>query len=297
MIKTILYRALAGLFSAGLSYAGHVTTDSSLTMGYLTTALSSANTASNPWVMPDNCTSQPLWQLVPDPWAVNAGATGSIAMQYTGKGSIITTVNLSNLTSEGVNGFPFVFFGGDPYGDRISGQPVTFPAQLSAMSSLVTDISYVLSVTGAAPGDLDIGFDEWLIPSANFAGGPSGALEVMVLPYFNFSWAPAGHLVGTITQPVTVNGITTSMVFNEYSTGTGAGHEIIFFPRDRQISSGDVQFDLLNFLNIGAATGGIGSSWYVAGIEFGSEFGHTTTAKYTLTTTKILIEQNFVSGQ
>lgn len=268
------------------------TTDASLTLGTPVTAASAGSTANNALVWSPSI-PKPLWQLVPDPWGVNRNAIGSIKMRYTGAGSIITTVNLANLTSAGVNAYPFVFLGSDPFGNRVSGQPLTFPVQLSSLSSLVTDVKYTLSVTGTPPGDLDIGFDEWLVPAPTYTRGFGGALEVMVLPYFQFSWAPAGHLVGTLTEPVTDNGRTTSTVFEEYSTGTGVGHEIIFFPGGGQISSGDVRFNLLHFMNAGAATAGLNSKWYLTGIDFGTEFGHAASANFTLTTKKLEIEQYF----
>lgn len=294
--KTFMFLAIILLCYSRLSTAAHITSDASLTLGAPVTTVSAGNQANNPFVW-NPCSSQPLWQLVPDPWGVNNGAVGSIKMQYTGTGSIITTVDLSNLTSAGVNGFPFVFYGSDPYGNRASGQPLTFPVQLSSMTSLVADVNYALSVTGKAPGDLNIAFDEWLIPSDTYVGGPGGSLEIMVAPYFNFAWAPAGQLIGTFAEQVTVNGQTKAMVFNVYSTGIGAGHEIIFFPTAGQIASGDIRLNLLDFMNAGAAVAGLNSSWFLAGIEFGTEFGHATSANYTLTTSKIEIEQNIIPPQ
>ncbi len=270
------------------------TTDTLLTHGRPATTVAYPASGPSNAVVYYGASWQPLWNINTNPWRVNSNATGSIKMQYTGTGSIITTVDLANLTSEGVNGYPFILYGSDIFGNHIGGQPPIFPAQLSSMSSLITDINYTLAVIGTAPGDLDVGFDEWLMPSATYKGGSASAvLEVIVLPYYDFTYPPPGSLVGTIREPVTLNGTTTSMVFNEYSTGTGAGHLIIFFPSGSQISSGDVRFDLLRFMNAGAATGGVSSSWYLAGIELGTEFGHATSADYTLTTKKIKIEQHF----
>lgn len=284
------------LIFSGVAFAGHTTSDGSLTLGVAATGTSSGNTATSP-VIWDKCSYRPIWQLVPNPWGVNSDAVGSIQMQYAANGSVVTTVNLSNLVSAGVNGYPFLFVGHDPYGDHMDGQPLTFPLQLGAMTSLFVDVDYSLSIAGAAPGDLNVGFDEYLIPTSGYASGLSGAVEIMVLPYFKFSWAPAGHFVGTVTEPVFVNNKMVLMVFNEYSTGTGPGHEILFFPRDSQISSGDVRFNLLDFLNTGAATAGVSSNWLLAGVEFGTEFGNTTAATYTLTTKKLQIDQEFSNGQ
>jgi Glycosyl hydrolase family 12 len=293
----IIKLIVAPLLFAGTSFAGHSTSDGSLTLGVPVTAASSGNKATNSIIF-DKLSNQPLWQLIPDPWAVNSDAIGSIQMQYTGNGTVATTVNLSNLASEGANAYPCLFIGHDAWGDSMGNQPLTFPVQLGTLTSLYVDVDYTLSIPGAAPGDLDVGFDEWLLPTATYAGGQAGAVEIMVAPYFNFSWTPAGKLVGTVTEPVDVNGKMQEMVFNEYSGGTGPGHEIIFFPRDGQILSGDVRLNLLDFMNIGASTAGVvAPNWFLAGIDFGTEFGHTTTAKYTLTTKKLQIDEEFTSGQ
>lgn len=296
MTRTPMVLTLALLFFSKVPYAANITSDASLTTGNAVATSSTGNQASNPFVT-SKCSSGHLWQLVPDPWGVNKTATGSIKMEYSGTGSIVTTVNLSNLASMGVNGYPFVFYGSDPYGYHVNGQPLTFPAQLSSMSSLTVDVNYSLAVSGMPPGDLDIAFDEWLIPSATYTGGPSGALEVMVAPYFAFSWAPAGYFVESVKEPVIINGKATTLIFDEYATGTGAGHEIIFFPHEGQIPSGDVRLNLLDFMNRGAITAGLNSSWFLAGIDFGTEFGHTTSAQYTLTTNKIDIEQDLIQPE
>jgi len=96
-------------------------------------------------------------------------------MSYSGTGSITTTVNFTGLNSTAVNGYPFIFYGGDQWGDQIGDQPPHFPAQLSAMSSLIVDVDYSLSLT-RTPGDFDIADDEWIIPTENYTGGSGGAL-------------------------------------------------------------------------------------------------------------------------
>ncbi len=73
---------------------------------------------------------------------------------------------------------------------KIGGQPPQFPALTQSMRSLIGDISYSLS--GTTGGDIDITYDEWLIPTPLYIGGIGGSLEVMVMPYFNFAYGPAG---------------------------------------------------------------------------------------------------------
>jgi hypothetical protein len=292
----IQFLAVGICLASQLSYAAHITSDASLTLGIPATAVSTGNSATNPIIW-NKYASQTLWQICPDPWGVNNDAAGSINMQYAGNGSVVTTVNLSKLVSTGVNGYPHMFYGHDSNGYHMDGQPLTFPAQLSTLSSLTVDVNYSLSITGAAPGVLNVGYDEWIIPSATYTGGMTGALEVMVLPYFQSSWPPAGQLVKTFTAQVVLNGKATSMAFNEYSTGTGPGHEILFFPRDIQTATGDVRINLLDFLQEGVATAQLNTSWFISGIMFGSEFGHTSVAKYTLTTNKLSIEEEFNTAQ
>ena len=235
-----------------------------------------------------------LWELFPDPFAIGSG-NGTIKMAYSGTGSITTTVNLSGVDNQGVNAYPFIFYGGDQWGDQIGGQPPKFPAQLSSMSSLIGDIAYSLS--GTTGGDMDITYDEWLIPASTYTGGIPGSLEVMVMPYFNFAYGPAGSFVKTFTEPVTVNGNVVNMNFQEYSTGTGGGNTVFFYAAPaQQVTSGEVRLNLLDFMKEGAATGGVGNSWWLAGIEFGTEFGDGATENFTFNVTKLDIEQTMSSG-
>ncbi len=229
-----------------------------------------------------------LWELDPSAWGVTSG-NGSSKMSYSGAGAITTTVNFSGLNTTAVNGYPFIFYGGDQWGDQIGGQPPQFPAQLSAMKSLMMDVNYSLSLT-QAPGNLDIADDEWLIPTQGYTGGSGGALEVFVAWYFNFAYGPAGSFVKVFTEPVTLNGTATSMNFYEYSTGSGPGNFIAFYP-ESNIASGDIRYNLLDFLNEAAITAGLNSSWWLAGIEFGSEFGDASSVNYSLTVTKLQIAQ------
>ena len=290
--KVSILMAVALALVARPTCAASITTDASFTLGTAVKGTSSGSTQVNPIVW-SKCSWQTLWQLNPNPWGVNSDAKGGITMTYSGNGSVVTNVDLSGLTLAGVNGYPHIFYGHDPFGYHMDGQPLTFPVSIKALNSLTVDVNYALTISGTAPGDLDVAFDEWLIPTADYTGGFGGSLEVLVAPYFNFGWAPAGTFVGIVTEPVTIDGKLVSMVFNEYSTGSGPGHLISFFPRDRQIASGDVRFNLLDFLKAGAATAGIDYNWYVAGIDFGTEFGKAPAAKYTLTTNKLSIEQEF----
>jgi hypothetical protein len=276
-------------------HAANIASDGSLRLGRPSKASTVGNKQTAPVIWLNGCNSTALWQLVPDPWGVNPDATGSITMIYSGNGSVVTTVNVSNLAQKGVNAYPFIFYGHDPFGYHVDGQPLKFPAQLGSMRSLILELNYSLAME-RTPGNLDVAFDEWLIPSPAYTGGAAGAVEIVIAPYFVFDWGAAGKYIGTFTAAISLNDTPTSMAFTVYSTGIGPGYLLTFYPRDEQIASADIRFDLLQFLKAGAAIAGVDDSWYVAGIEFGTEFGHTSSAKYTLTVEKLLIEQNLLQA-
>ena len=88
------------------------------------------------------------------------------------------------------------------------------------------------------------------------------------------------------------------MVWNEYVNGSGGvGSEVVFDPKTTQISSGEVKFNILDFLNEAIATSGgtVDSSRYLAGMDWGTEFGDATSTAFTLTDTKIEYEEQFKS--
>lgn len=278
-----------------------ITSDSLLNTGNAATDTATLNgTSSNPFVLKTSNASLHLWQILANPWGVSSLTSGSTSISYTGSGSVVTTVNYIGVNSSGVSGYPFIIYGSDPYGTTpINTQGPTFPAKISSMSSLIADVKYTLLLT-SAPGNLDVGFDQWVVPTSSFTGGPSGALEVFIAPYFDFGGACSGGGASFVTNfsvNVTLNGTTSSQTWEEYAWGTGPGNEIIFCPSGTQISSGEVRFNMLDFINqaistSGSGTGGkIDSSWYVAGIEYGTEWGNSTSPDYTLTSTKIDIEQ------
>jgi len=246
--------------------------------------------------------SNQLWVLVTDPYAITSGS-GTIAMNYSGSGALTTTVSLSGLNSAGVNAYPFVQYGSTPYGNlapSVNGQPPQFPAQLSSMCSLIGDISYSLTGT-LGSGDIDVLYDLWLVPSNTFTGGQTGSLEVGVFPYFNFADGYAGTSVKTFTDTASLNGTSTSIAWQEYSTspGGGANNSVFFYPPTSgdgsNFTSGEMRLDLLDFLNEASSTQGLNSSWWLPGIPLGTELGDNTSQSYTLTLTQFDIEQSLVS--
>ncbi len=187
-------------------------------------------------------------------------------MAYSGNGSITSTVNLSGLHNQAVNAYPFIFYGGDPYGDQIGDQPPQFPAQLNSMSSLIFDVTYAL--TGTPAGDIDVLFDQYLIPSSTYSGGLGGVLEVEVLPYFNFADGQACSFVKTFKEPITINGTVTNVAFSENSCGPGAGSDILFYPPGNGYPADEIRFNMLDFANEAASTAGLSSSWWLAGLSW-----------------------------
>jgi hypothetical protein len=235
--------------------------------------------------------AEALWALFPNPWNVLTG-NGSIDMTYSGTGSITTTVNLTGLNIDAVNAFPLIFYGSDEWGDHAGAQPPTFPVQLSSLCSLVSDVTYSFSGPEIG-GDVDVLYDEYLIPNQTYTGGQGGALDVAVIPYFNFAYGPAGNYVKTITEPVTVNAIATTMKFDEYVGGSGPGAVVDF--DGNAAPSGELRLNLLDFFKEAIVTAGGGivdSSWWVSGIQYGPEFGDSPVENFTFSVTKFKLSES-----
>ena len=230
--------------------------------------------------------SKNLWLLYNNPWGIKSGS-GTMTQTYGGNGSITTTINLTGLPGGGVDAYPFVLYGCDPWMDCFQDQPPQFPKQLSAMSSLMVDISY--SMTGNITGsDIDLLFDEWVCNSAT-PSDSSQCLEIEVLPYYSFVYFGGGTFIKTINEPVTLNGITTTFSFDEYV----GGPNVLFYPHVMPgLPAGELKFNLLDFLKSGVTAFGNNSYQYVAGIELGTEFGAKSTQTYTLTLSKFEIDQS-----
>jgi hypothetical protein len=229
------------------------------------------------------------WNLVPDPYGITSGS-GTINIAYSGQGAIKSTVNLTGLDMDTVDAYPFIGYGADVFGYGIDGQAPQFPAKLSSMTSLVFDTSFTLS--GAFTGNIDILFDEWLMPTATYSAGASGAVEVEILPYFSFVNSFFGTYIKTFTVPVTLNGAATTLSFDEYASaiGAGGGSLILFYPT-QGLTSGELRFDALTFMNEAASTAAVDSDWLVAGFDLGTEFGQSATEAFTFTVNKLDIEQ------
>ncbi len=231
-------------------------------------------------------TSTNLWLLYSNPWGITSGS-GTMNQTYSGSGSITTTINMTGLPGGGVDAYPFMLYGCDPWMDCYQGQAPQFPKQLSAMSSLITDIKY--SMTGTITGgDIDLLFDEWVCNSST-PSDSSQCLEVEILPYYSFVYFGGGTFIKTINEPATLNGASSTFSFDEYVTS----NNVLFYPHTMPgLASGELSFNLLDLLNAGVSGFGNSSYKYVAGIELGTEFGASSAQSYTLTLSKFEIEQS-----
>ncbi len=270
-----------------------ITSDSELNTGAaaLTSYTAPGTGGSSTAVRLATNSSKNLWLMNNDPWGISKGK-GNMTQTYSGRGSITTTINLTGLPRAGVDAFPFVLYGCDPWMDCFQNQPPQFPKKLSAMSSLVIDIKYAM--TGTITGsDIDLLFDEWVCNSST-PSDSSQCLEVEVLPYYSFIYFGGGTFIKTINEPVTLNGNTTIFSFDEYIGGTN----VLFYPHKKPgLPSGEFKFNFLDFLKEGVSAYGNSSYQYAAGIELGTEFGASSTQSYTLTLSKFEIEQTLVSTQ
>ncbi len=229
--------------------------------------------------------SKNLWLMYDNPWGISSGS-GTIIQKYSGSGSFTTTMSLTGLPGGGVDAFPFVLYGCDPWMDCYQDQPPQFPKQLSAMSSLTVDVKYGL--TGTITGsDIDLLFDEWVCNSSS-PSDSSQCLEVEILPYYSFVNFGGGNFIKTISEPVTLNGVSTTFSFDEYVGGTN----VLFYPHTMPgIASGELKINLLDLLKAGVTAYGNSSYQYVAGIELGTEFGASPTQSYTLSLNHFEISQ------
>lgn len=272
----------------------YTTSDSSLNIGSALIETSSApGTSGSVGVVHSAANSSTgLWLLYTNPWGVTSGS-GTISVNYTGSGSIITTVNLTGLPGGGVDGSPFALLGCDQYsGCNTTGQPPQFPKQLSAMSSLVVDYSYTMTGTISGSRDIDMIWDEWVCDS-NHPSAISDCLEVEVLPYYAFSLGHGGTFIRTEELPVTLNGSCGTLSFDEYVWG----QDVLYFPHSLPgLATASMRFDMLTLLGQAVADYGNSTFSWLMGMEPGTEFGGNATQFYTLTLTKFGVEQTLAGG-
>lgn len=270
-----------------------ITSDSALTNGKATTTTYKAPGTGgiNGTVPLASNSATTLWLMYDNPWGINSGS-GTITQTYSGTGSITNSINLTGLPGGGVDAYPFVLYGCDPYSDCYNGQPPQFPKQLSSMSSLVLDLNYSLTGTITGNRDVDLLYDEWVCNSSK-PTDTSQCLEVEILPYYSFMYFGGGTFVKTINEPVTLNGTATTFAFDEYVGGTN----VLFYPHTMPgLASGELRFNILDLLNAGVTAFGNSNFQWLCGIEVGTEFGANASQSYTLTLTKLDVEQTIAGS-
>jgi hypothetical protein len=293
---------VAWFLSLRVSAQKLVTTDSLLNTGTaLTTTYNAPGTNGiNGVVHPVGNGSPSLWNMYDNPWGVTTGS-GTIVQNYSGSGAITTTMSLTGLPGSGVDGSPFVLYGCDQYYGSThtcwQSQPPQFPKQLSAMSSLVIDFNYALSGTLSGTRNIDVIFDNWVCKTNQPTQIPD-CLEVILNPYYNF--APGGWTYyKTINEPATINGASGTWSLDEYYWGAGS---LLIAPHSLPGPTSEaLRFNLLDILNKAAAdykvifSDNTSYSWLM-GIELGTEFGGNSAQSYTLTLSKLDVEQTLSGG-
>ena len=221
-------------------------------------------------------TKEILWVMMGNPWGVTAGA-GHTTMNYSGAGDVTATVKYTGLNPGGVLGYPFLGYGADPFGFQNGGDAAArpqFPMRLDRMQSLVVDLSFK---TGGnrLPDDLDVAFDNWLIPRAGYADAQAGSVEIMIMYYYKFAWLNSCAYQKSFAAPAVVDGEATTLKFDVYGCLKGPGTYIMFVPVEGQNRlTADIRMDILPLMNAGAEMSGVGTTWLLAGLQFGTEWGN-----------------------
>lgn len=280
------------LMGVTLAQTTYTTTDSFLDKGKATTTTyyAASRNGLNGFVKSATNSSDILWLMYDDPYAITSG-TGTIKQTYSGAGSLTTTIDLTGLPTSPVVAYPFVLYGCDPYNDCYNGQPPKFPKQLSTIQSLIVDTAYALTCTTCGK-NVDILYDEWLLPKAGFSGGPAGAFEVEIFPYYKFAELAGCAFVKTVTYPAVVNGIATNLAWDDYLCAKGQGGASQFIMHTRPgMKSGELAIDLMDFFRQVVTDAKLSLYWYAPGLEIGTELGDAPTQNYQLKLTKLKIAE------
>lgn len=272
----LLSSSLWGLASSGAHAASATTVDTQLVLGGVKTTSGSQSTQ-----IKSKATQEVLWVIGPNAWSTS-GATGTTTISYTGSGAVSANIKYTGVKVSGVNGYPFVGYGKDPWGYQNGGTLATrakFPVKLKTLASLTLDAEYQL--TGSKfPGDLNVAYDLWIVPNGSYKSGSSGAVEVMLMPYYSFQWYTECKYIKTVAVNATVNGVTKSVSFDQRAciTATGPGSYVAYIIKpELGMMSGRIKVDVAPLLIDSAKLAKINTEWYLAGVQLGSEWGNTGT--------------------
>lgn len=293
-IAALLLSSTLWVLSGVDTYAGSGTTvDSNLLLGGAKTTSGSQSTQ-----VKSKSTQEVLWVIGPNPWSASS-ATGSTTISYTGSGTITANVKYTGVKVSGVNGYPFVGYGKDPWGYQNGGTTASrakFPAKILTMSSLALDATYELNGK-QYPGDLNVAYDLWIVPNGQYSAGSSGAVEVMIMPYYSFQWYTECKFVKTVSVNAIVNGVSRAVNFDQHAciTATGPGSYIAYIIKpELAMRAGQIKMDIVPLLLDSVKLAKISTQWYLAGVELGSEWGNTGTTPnvdYSWSLSKFTIEQ------
>jgi len=269
-------------------------TDSALNTGKPATNDYSATGSAQATIIAPAGSHNQLWFYDPNPYGITSGS-GTIDMDYSGSGPFGWSTNLSGLDNEVVVAYPNIQYGRSLFsGTGVDGQPPQFPAELSTVNSMPIDVAYTLTDKETDPHNLDVLFDEWVTTAPDTLYTNIGDwLEVGVFPYFAFPAGYAGTLVKTFDEAVTLNGTPTTISFHEYSAASGTcvnsqcGQAVFFYAvPDQNVASGEIAFDMLDFLKEAISTSGISGLNYLQAHDIGTELGGGTTANFSFTMSK-----------
>jgi hypothetical protein len=216
-------------------------------------------------------------------------------MSYTDSNSFGWTTNLNGLNNGGVVAYPNVSYGRSLFsGNGPEGQPPQFPAEISNLMSMPVDVAYTITDNETESHNIDVLFDEWVTTDPSTLYTHIGHwLEVGVFPYLDFPGGYAGTLVKTFQEPVTLNGSATTISFYEYSASSGTcsnnqcGQAVFFYAvPDQNVASGEIAFDMLDFIKEAVTTSGIAGLNYVQAHQLGTEFGGSSDQNFSFTMSK-----------
>ena len=239
-----------------------------------------------------------MWLYYPNPYGITQGS-GSIDMSYTGSSSFGWTTNLNGLNTAGVVAYPNISYGRSLFSAtalRVSRR--SFRPRSATSCRCQSNVAYTITDNEVESHNIDVLFDEWVTTDSNTLYTDIGHwLEVGVFPYLDFPGGYAGALVKTFQEPVTLNGTATTISFYEYSASSGTcsnnqcGQAVFFYAvPDQKVASGEIAFDMLDFIKEAVTTSGIAGLNYVQAHQLGTEFGGSSEQNFSFTMSKFGFE-------
>jgi len=292
ILAVIVFASLSVLLSTSFAKADVPTVelrteDYDLTFGDATSASGTTEAATGAYVMSSTVEGKKLWYINPNPWAVQS-ATGSVSIEYK-DGEVVTTAKISDIEGS-FGGYPYIQYGRGPWGKEAVDQAPQFPIKVTDAASFTSDVNYTLSVQEMYGS---IMYDLWLTKTAD-SENPYGGVEVTI-----WLWRKNNNPSGwplykeTTTKPVKVNGVDLERMFYVYVTKATSENDwdiVSFAIGSPSYSSGDIELNLLDFINHALLAADRSDDLYLQGVQFGTEFTHMD-QDYTFTVNKFDIKQ------